>query len=64
MTEPTDPVIRLMDTARALRALAQGLNGRKDDDGDLPAAGVHGLAFLLALLADNVDSCVERLDNT
>ena len=63
MTEPTDPIIRLMDTARALRTLSQGLSGRKEDGGDLPAAGIHGLAFLLALLADNVDSCVERLDN-
>ena len=43
MTEPTDPIVEVMDTARARCVLAQGLNG-KDEGVDLPQDGKPGLA--------------------
>ena len=61
MTEPSDPILGLMDIARALRELARGLSGVREDGGAMPGSR-PGLAFLLTLLADRVDSYVDRLD--
>lgn len=52
----TDPIVGLLDTARALRVLAGG----EDTDGEGASPGV---AILLRLLADHVDDCAQRLDN-
>ena len=62
MTEPTDPIVEVMDTARALRVLAQGLNGEEGEGADLPQGGKPGLACMLRLLADNLDKNAQRLD--
>ena len=61
MPEPSDPILGLMDIARALRELARGLSGVKEGGGAMPGSR-PGLAFLLTLLADRVDSYVDRLD--
>ena len=61
MTEPSDPILGLMDIARALRELARGLSGVREGGGAMPGSS-PGLAFLLTLLADRVDSYVDRLD--
>lgn len=60
MTEPSDPILGLMDIARALRELARGLSG-VEGGGAMPDSR-PGLAFILTLLADRVDSYVDRLD--
>lgn len=52
----TDPIVELLDTARALRVLASG--GDNDEGATNP-----GVAKLLRLLADNVDECAQRLDD-
>lgn len=52
----TDPIVGLLDTARALRVIASGED--KEGDGASP-----GVAILLRLLADHVDDCAQRLDN-
>ena len=62
VTEPTDPIVELLDTARALRVLAQGLNGEDGESADLPQGGKPGLACILRLLADNLDKNAQRLD--
>ena len=61
MTEPSDPILGLMDIARALRELARGLSGVREGGGAMPGSR-PGLAFLLTLLADRVDNYVDRLD--
>ena len=60
MTELKDPILELLDTARAMRVLALGLNG-EDEGVELPEGGKPGLACLLRLLADNVDKNAQRL---
>ena len=62
MTEPTDPIVELLDTARALRVLALGLNGEDGEGTDFPQGGKPGLACILRLLADNLDKNAQRLD--
>lgn len=64
MTEPTDPIVELLDTARALRVLALGLNGEQGEGTDLPQGGKPGLACILRLLADNLDKNAQRLDES
>lgn len=54
-TDPTYPIVELLDTARALRVLSPGLNGEEGEAADLPQGGKHGMACLLRLLADNLD---------
>ena len=56
-----DPILELLDTARALRVLALGLDG-EDEGVELPEGGKPGLACLLRLLADNVDKNAQRIE--
>ncbi|WP_302413490.1 hypothetical protein [uncultured Desulfovibrio sp.] len=64
MTEPTDPIVELLDAARALHVLALGLTGEAGDPGAaLPQGDRAGLAYLLHLLSNQVDGCAQRLDD-
>ena len=54
-------LLELLDTARAMRVLALGLDG-EDEGVELPEGGKPGLACLLRLPADNVDKNVQRLE--
>lgn len=64
MSELNDPIVELLNTARALRVLALGLTGEEEEGAALPQGGKAGLACLLRLLSEHVDSCAQRLDDT
>ncbi|GAB1254789.1 hypothetical protein [Desulfovibrio falkowii] len=63
MSELNDPIVELLDTARALRVLALGLDGEEGEGTVLPQGGKAGLACLLRLLSEHVEGCAQRLDD-
>ncbi len=63
MIERNDPIVELLDTARALRVLALGLTGEEEVGAALPQGGMAGLACLLRLLSEHVEGCAQRLDD-